>query len=154
MSGQQSRKGRGSGGERTQRAFAKPSEFVERKHQPGHERRPPQQTPMLLLVCVKIAALKCTGERDGLLKGEAEPFASDSIDGAGGITEECDATADHTLQAAGSGDRATFRTGRRAPLQASHEVGKIMQRLAEPEVAIAGYDSGADFIGTYWRDIE
>jgi len=62
MRGQQRRKRRGSGGERTQRALAKPSEFVERKHQPGHERRPAQQTAMLLLVCVQITGLECTGE--------------------------------------------------------------------------------------------
>ena len=59
----------------------------------------------------EIACGQSFGEERSLAKTEADAFAGDGVDGAGGVADEGDVAGGYVAQAAGGGDGSALRTG-------------------------------------------
>ncbi len=87
---------------------------------------------MLNLIAREIILDKAIGEQRGLAKTEAQAFAGDGIDSAGGVSDERDVVAIDVMQCPTDGDRSALAGGGFGVLKASGKLGKVYERGIEP----------------------
>ena len=109
---------------------------------------------MLNLIAREIILDEAIGEQRRLAKTEAQAFAGDGIDSAGGVSDERDVVAIDVMQSPADGDRSALAGSGFCVLKASGKLGKVYERGIEPQVLVRADEREADFITAYGRDID
>lgn len=112
----------------------------------AYEHRAASESAVSLFICGQIAGLHGTGQRQGLAEGEAETFAGDGVDAAGGVTEERDVASLHVLQRGHDTDGAARAAEGLGMAQSGLELRQSLERGGEVGVrGIARHYDDADF---------
>lgn len=109
---------------------------------------------MLELIACEIIVGETIGQQCGLAKSEAQAFAGDGIDSAGGVSDERDVVAIYVMQSSADRDRSALAGGDFGMFKARGECGEIGECGIEPQVRIRADEREADFIGAYGRDVD
>src|SRR5580704_5517075 len=108
---------------------------------------------MLRLIRGQTAACQAIGKGDSLMERQTQPFSGDSIDRSGGVADERNAAAIDPLQAAVSGNGASFGGDARGTVQACGKLRKLRQRFVQTQVRIPRDECDTNLIRRNGRDV-
>lgn len=126
--------------------LAQPVTAADAEHQLGHQSRAAGEAPVSGLIMREAGGSQTIGEGDGLMEGEAQTFASDGIDRAGGVANEGEVAAIDIWESAIGGDGSAFGGGMGSGGEAGGQLGKLSQGMIQTKMGVAGNERGANFL--------
>jgi hypothetical protein len=161
----------GASGEGAQGSVAEARVSVEEEQERGHALREGEdggvagfverEAARVVVTGVRIlgdglaarAGVEGVGEKESLTEGEGKAFASDGVDGAGGVADEGNVAAGDAEEAAGECEGAAFGGGGWRGSEFVAEEGDGVEDLGEAEAGVAGHDGDADFFRSDGGDV-
>jgi hypothetical protein len=144
----------GAGGEDVEGSGAEAGMAVEEEKEGGHALREGEGGWVVGFVGGEGAGVEGLGEEGGLAESEGEAFTGDGVDGARGVTDECDVAAGDAAEAAGEGEAAAFGGGGFSGCEFFAQEGDRVDDFGEVDAGVAGHGGDANFLGAGGGDVD